>query len=556
MTLPGDLQFLTLNDFTPGIRHRTLGVGESSRSPLGAADPAATFRCRVLPDGALGPMPKMVGSFMHDESFVFPADDDVRIVGFHVTGPMQDATSSSEYTGVDNVEVHIVTEGFESAISHYWSWDRVQLWSSLESIDNIENFAIGHPGTYGEYHRPAALIDARLHATDASALGDIFVVCGWHPDDMDSTTNVWWIYPDPAVPNTNGTYEIYDANEVTLMVQHQGRIVSIDNHVFQHGGTGRWIINDQLIWTEVNLPTYLDENADTIPESVGVFTQGPISGYGAVCSASAQELLLVKHRGGATIISGDLDDPTVMSLPGVQSTRGATTYGVYTPIGFVYGVRNGGIHVWSGGDSSQKISEYLEDDFWEMTPADWRGFDGKFDVFGDWILCPNNWIYDTTMQSWWRIENPATYKIFQWAVSPQNDMFYGAPVSYRDSDSDYPAFYRWNFGSLVSDYQWRSQFLPASVDRYMEIRELRLRALSPNGESTVTVTLTDEEGNTQVETFDVTNTTLPRLQRKNTFFTGTGIKVTIEASSLDNEPAPIIYELDLGYQPGQNVGME
>jgi hypothetical protein len=548
--VPGDLQFLTLNDFTPGIRHRALGVGESSRTPPGAADPSATFRCRVLPDGALGPMPKMVES--HEVNVTVAADDtDLRISGFHITGPMQEATSESDYTGNDNVEAHLAIQTFDGATER-WYWFRVQLWNSTEDVDTIHSEPI--TSAADDIYRPTAFVDARMHATDATALGDIFVVAGWHSDDMSASPNIWLIYPDPDVPNSNGTKVIYNLNEVTLMVQHQGRVVSVDDHVFDHGGSGKWIINDQLIWTQVNLPTYLDEDADTIPESVGVFTQGPVSGYGAVCSASAQELLLVKHRGGATIISGDLDDPTVMSLPGVTSTRGAVTYGVYTPIGFVYGVKNGGVHVWGGGDSSDKISQFLEDDFWMMRPADWVAFDGKFDVFGDWILCPNNWVYDIETQSWWRIEDPATYKIFQWAVSPQNDMFYGAPVTFQDNST--PAFYRFDAGNLVSDYQWRSQFLPMSIDRYMEIRELSLRAISPAGESTVTITLTDEDGNEQQETFDVTNTTLPRIQRKNTAFTGTGVKVTIAASSLDGEPAPLIYELNIGYQPGQNVGME
>lgn len=550
--MPGELQFLTINDFTPGIRHRALGVSPSSRAPLGAADPAATFRCRVLPDGALGPMPKMVEA--HDVNVSVSADDaDLRISGFHVTGPMQQSDNESDYTGNDNVEVHIAIHAFDGS-DERWYWYRVQLWNSAETVDGIDNALI--TSAANDIYRATAFIDARLHATDAAALGDIFVVAGWHSDDMAASPNIWRIYPDPDAPNSNGTQSIYDLNEVSLMVQHQGRIVSIDDHVFAHGGTGYWIINDQLIWTQVNLPTYLDEDLDTIPESVGVFTQGPISGYGAVVSASAQELLLVKHRGGATIVSGDLDDPTVMSLPGVMSTRGAVTYGVYTPIGFVYGSRNNGVHVWGGGDSSQKISTFLEDDFWEMRPGDWVYFDGKFDLFGDWILCPNNWVYDIPSQSWWRIEDPATYAIFQWSVSPQNDMFYGAPVTFQDADATNPAFYRWNAASLVTDYQWQSQYLAASIDRLMEIREVSIRAISPNGVSRVTVTFYDEAGNTQAEEFDVTSTILPKLIRKPTSFIGNGIKIRLDAETEDGGAAPLIYEVNVGYQLVQQEAFE
>lgn len=552
--MPAELQYLTIEDFRPGIQHRTYGVGDSTKAPPGAADPDATFRCRALPWGGLGPMPSLQQT--KTKSLLdSPVEDDlIRIVGLHVTGPMQSFTYTSEYDGVENTELHIVYEYIKSDDeSHAFHWERHQIWRATQNVNIVyENVNIDHPGgPFGHFYHPASLCDARLHATDPTQLGDLFVCCGWHPDDMDSADNIWMLYPNPLFPNADNTAVILDVNESTIIVQHQGRIVSIDNHVFDHGGTGSWIVNDQLVWTQVNLPTVEMDGLTVV--GVGVFTQGPISGYGAVVSASAQELLLIKHRGGGTTISGDLDDPTVFSLPGVTSTRGAVTLGVYTPKGFVYGVRDGGVCAWGGGDTSEKLSVNLEDDFWQMKPDDWVDFDGKFSLSNELLLVPNNWVYDFETQSWWRIEDPETYQIFQWAASPLSSMFYGAPATYAD---DGPIWYRFDHSIPVSDYVWQSQYLAGSIDRVMEIREIRLRAISPNGASQVIATITTEEGDTQSETFEVTTTTIPKLLRIDTYIQGTGIKVKLEASTSPDEggaaaSAPIIYEVHLGVQQAQ-----
>lgn len=544
--MPGDLQYITIDNFTPGIQYKTFGIGDATKSPPGAADPANTFRCRALPWGGLGPMPKLTQTKTAD-LIAACLGDRHRIVGFHVTGPMQINDYESTITGDDNVELHVALEYHESggAGDHRLMWRRYRIWET-ETVDSIYAGVITHPGNYDEWYRGASFVDARLHATDATALGNLFVVLGWRPDDMDSPDNVWRIFPDPDSPGATGTQMILDVNETTILVQHQGRIISIDSHVFQHGGAGYWIVNDQLVYTQTNLPTVEEDPPGTIL-GVGVFTQGPVSGYGAAASAGAQELLLVKHRGGATTLSGDIDDPTVFSLPGVQSTNGALTFGVFTPLGFAYGVKDGGIHVWGGGDTSNKLSAQLEDDFWQMRPADWVEFDGKLDIAGEMLLVPNNWVYDTITQSWWRIEDPAEYQIFQWAASPQSSMFYGAPT---DHDDGGPIYYRFDRNELVGDYVWQSQYIPASLDRVLEIREIKLRALSPNGASEVTVTITDDDGHTRSETFYIESTTIPKLLRIDTHFQGMGLKVTIEAMTHDGI-APIIYDLQLGYQEGQ-----
>lgn len=531
-------QWININDFTPGIRDRVTAAG---LAPLGSADGAQTYDCIALPGGSLGPLPKQTATKTRAHAGILtPEDGSLRISGFHVAGPVQANRYTSDYSGDDNVELHFAYEGVTSGSTHKWFWERVRHWAGT-TLDTIRDFTVTHDVSWvkaDQNYRPTSFVDHRMHASDATQMGDIFVVAGWAPDDMQASENIWLIFPDPDAPTALGYEAIRTDNEVDILVSHQGRVVSLDRHVFQHGNAGYWITNDQFLWTEVNLRT---------STAFGTFTQGPISGYGAMGSVSAQELIAVKHKGGAVTVSGDLDDPTIYGLPGVVSTGGALSYGIYTPVGFVYAVKDGGVHVWGGGDSSEKLSEFLDDDFYQIKPADWPNFYGKFALWKDWILTPNNYLYDTKLKSWWRLapSNP----IFQWEVSPYNSFLYGTPVSFTDGGVILRTF---TLTTKVTDYRWQSNIIPISLDRRINIREITVRGYVETGESgDVDVTLYDSDGNSQsvTVTFD---DDIPKLYRKNISFQGTGIKVRLDANG--SPKAPVILEVNLGYNEVARVG--
>lgn len=545
--MPSDpQQWININDFTPGLRSR---IGPPAAVPFGAADPEQTYNCYCPPGAGLVPLPKLVDTLTRDHTDLGTAhDDDVRISGFHVTGPVQENTFSSEYTGFDNVEIHFAFENWTTAV-HRWFWERVHRWGGIIK-STIRDFTVTHNALWAGsdlQYRPTAFVDHRMHASDATELGDIFVVAGWAPDDMDATENMWLIYPDPDAPTTLSYEAIRTDNEVAALVSHQGRVVSLDRHVFQHGATGFWITSDQFIWTDVNLRSAPNTN-------MGVFTQGPISGYGAIGSVSAQELIAVKHRGGAVTISGDIDDPTVYSLPGVASTAGALTYGTYTPLGFVYGAKDGGVHAWGGGDTSEKLSVALDDNFWQIKPDDWSEFYGKFECWKNFIVTPNNYLYDMDTQSWWRL-NPTT-PIFQWAVSPHNSYLYGAPIKFAIDEA---VAYAWDINTKAETYRWQSHYLFPSIDRKINVREITLRAVRANGAgatSTVALTLYDEAGNSQSKTITLDDSDNPKLYRINFAFSGQGIKLRIDADGVSGNEAPTVLEVNLGYMELNRVGAE
>lgn len=539
--MPSDpQQWINLRDFTPGIRHR---IGAPGTVPIGAADAAQTYDCIAREGGGLRPLPKLTSTVTRNHAGVTtPEDGSLRISGFHVSGPVQANLYTTDYTGDDNVELHFAFEGVSAASEHKWFWERVRRWAGTTQ-DTIRDFTVTHDASWvkaDQNYRPTAFVDHRMHASDPLALGDIFVSAGWAPDDMQATENIWIVFPDPDTPTVISYEAIRTDSEVAALVSHQGRVVSLDRHVFQHGNAGYWITNDQLLWTEVNLADYAN---------VGVFTQGPISGYGAIGSVSAQELILVKHRGGAVTISGDLDDPTVYNMPGVASTAGALSYGIYTPLGFVYAVKDGGVHAWGGGDASVKLSQYLDDDFYDIKPADWRDFYGKFEIWKDWLITPNNYLLDTQSNGWWRLS--PSKPVFQWAVSPHNSFLYGAPVSFV---ADGAIMYTFDYNTPVSAFRWQSQYLAPSIDRKINIREITLRALPENATSTVIVTLYNAEGASQAITFDLDNTSIPTLYRKNVAFAGTGIKVRIDSDG-DADPAPTVLEVNVGYDETNRIGV-
>lgn len=542
-------QWINVRDFTPGIRHR---IGAPGSVPIGAADGAQTYDCVALVGGGLGPLPKLTATKTRNHSgVVTPEDGSLRISGFHVAGPMQAARYTSDYTGDDNIEMHFAFEGVSSGSVHKWFWERVRHWAGTTQ-DTIRDFTVTHDGSWvkaDQNYRPTAFIDHRLHATDPAEMGDLFVVAGWSPDDMEATANIWLIFPDPDAPTTLSYHEIWDDNEVSAMVSHQGRIVSLDRHVFQHGNAGYWITNDQFVWTQVNLPIVLPKLTGTLVASVASFTHGPISGYGAMGSISAQELLVIKHRGGAVTISGDIDEPTVYNNPGVVGSNGALTYGVNSPVGFIYGVKNGGVYAFGGGDTSVKLSQFLDDDFWQIKPSDWTDFYGKFEIFRNWILTPNNYIFDTDTQSWWRID--PTHPVFQWSASPQNSKFYGAPVSFESGGA---IAYTYDFDTKVQSYRWQSQYLAPSIDRKINVREITVRGKATGAANTITVTLIDEAGNTQSKALTLANTDIPKLHRVNFAFQGQGIKVRIDAAGGGSDEAPVVLEVNIGYDEINRIG--
>lgn len=561
-------------DFTPGIMHKVMGLaGQGSVQPLGAADAANTYRCIALPSGGLAPLPKRTFSLTRAGIEASLADISgalYRISGFHVTGPILAAGAN----GPDNVEFHLAYEYLFSTAHNgtfdqrRWRWERTRGWEAGLTVDSIASVNSAEATPAANFRR-TSFADCRMHPTDATQIGFPLVAAAWYAGG-GGNERVWKVYPDPNAPAVQGTLDISTTLALDNLTQHQGRLVGLQQIAHLHGTPGTWSSNEQAWWTKVNLPTLSNAIA-------AMFGQGQMSGYSGIKTVSAQELVAIKHRGGGLSIGGDLDNPTITALPDVISGNSGQIIPCDSPVGLIYAVIDGGIYAWQGGHTSTKLSPTLDDNFWRAPNI--QGFintDGKLDTWGDWIMVTGNWLYDTVTSSWWKIEDPSLVNVFQWAASAgaaaAGSMCYGAPITYDGAANNVVA-YGWNKRIAATTYRWKSQYISPGGrayldritgkmgfvyqnggpnDRVIDIREITLQATGP-ANSTVTVTLSDEAGNTQAEVFTITSVDIPKIYRKATKFQCTAYKLQIDANGGGNAStdAPTVFDIGIGVVESQ-----
>jgi len=275
---------------------------------------------------------------------------------------------------------------------------------------------------------------------------------------------------------------------------------------------------------------------------------------GTVASITADEIIFIKDAQGAILVRGDLDNPTVVQLPYVESTHGAHSIPAKTNFGLVYGTANG-VYVWEGGESSRHISPQMEGWFWNHdTTLDYLGNRGRFAWWNPWVVAPNNFLYDSRSQSWWRIDSPTNTNVSCSVADVINssNRLYLFPHKLDGDDS--PMWYTATPDTLADTYTWQSQPLVETRTRKMTVHEVHLMATPAAAvAATVTVTLSgfDHDGTpvTPVATtFTLAANTNPQMLHKDvvTNFQATHISMRIEANSNNtSEPAPKIHAVSL-----------
>lgn len=320
-------------------------------------------------------------------------------------------------------------------------------------------------------------------------------------------------------PNLLGPISPYS----TYLVGHQGRLAG----AFSYDYAGGWGMSGDQLWFNY-YPTYLLHTGTAAsPDYAGQILAVPenSNGFGVVASLNAQDLLVINHYGGGAVISGSLNSPTVNVLPNLHSTYGITCQGVSTSLGYVYGGRFG-VYAYNGGQSTC-ISQQLGGFFWDPMTGNTltRRQDGNRGRFGWWdpyVLTPNDWLYDTESQSWWKLEQPGTreaYASYDVSVSPspRGGKLYACP--WRKTLTSTTTYDRYDHFILSQNFSWQSQPLIESRDRLLTVHRVEFSAVPAPGSTTsqVSVTLrgineagTEISSTTQTVTLNVAN---PRPQR-------------------------------------------
>lgn len=558
-----NLEWHTISDFSPGIYQRV-----SPNHPIGAAQEARTYRCASQKSGALIPLPSLQEEYTFDVADILTptetlTSEEYRTVGILVNNPVfWDDNGTGIYQ--NNSEIYIAFE----------HWDTGGTGQQVQTVFRYKrNFAT--TPTWEELGRReyADTFDPAIRPKKCE-----FVTVRSNPGATDEAGPmvVCWVFngwaqafPDPSAPTVNGTAYLPGDNVDDVasgglvgpdgLVAHQGRIVIFPLAVLAVGDDQLYTTNESLYWSVLNDVETMDTTIGNSYFKAIVSYDNP-TGYQVYQSLTANEFLLIKAKGGALIVSGNLNDFQVRNLPHVRGTGHSMNRGSVSPKGFLYPTDGGGVWLWDGGDSSVHITDHMEPDFWRPEPVspangvqsenDWGYQYSKCDDWNQYVMFPNNWLWDSDFGGFWRIDNTEDYVIHQWASDWRGLCCYGIPSGITDNTDT--VLYEFNKVIPATSYSWESHPMPFSQERKSEIRMVQLVA---TGSGTVKISLRsseDQTGNIN-ETLTIDEALMPNVIEWSTSIKGSHFTVQVESTATADGPAPTVHEIRIGELNSQQV---
>lgn len=266
-----------------------------------------------------------------------------------------------------------------------------------------------------------------------------------------------------------------------MCVGHQGRIVVAQRLASRYNGAtaNQFTYKDRLSATAL-----LEMDRAVVS---GEFVEENTAGIGMIASLSADELLVIKHSGGGYLLRGSVASPTVTKLPFLESTYGLVSTPALTPMGLVYGTRNG-VFAWEGGETSKHISPQLDGFFWNHAGATkYDGHRARLGFWHPWVMVPNGFMLDTRHNSWWRLDDPSGHEAYNVFQVSENNRLYAFP--WRQLTGTTPAWMQAEADVLASSWSWKSQPLVETRDQAFKLRDMTVLATATDPGSTITVTI-------------------------------------------------------------------
>jgi hypothetical protein len=368
----------------------------------------------------------------------------------------------------------------------------------------------------------------------------------------------------PLIPQNFGTYPRVFYHAYRMGIWQVNSSTTTDG--FQASDQDVLSVSDQLVPTAgASIPAYF-----TPPNYASFYPEmGTVTG--AWGSISTGEYVGIYFEGGAFLVYGDLYNfSSTVKLPGVTGTAGMMWPGALTPSGLIYTRLNDGAYVWNGDNVSQKISTQIPDDQFLRTKP--PGFEQSsanttsMAVFGQFVVFPNNWTYDTLTQSWWLIEDPTVLNLQVWCSSPLG--LFGSP-GYATAATGVSATlntYYWSFTNAVSSYFWLSNPLPITQDALVSIQLIEIVASNPTATAaTITILpqvpvnqrpLQQQNGN-QPLTFTIPANTVAFRGSQRLGYTDYNVQLSVtSANTNSSNAAPILHELNVGYTVTRTAGVQ
>jgi len=525
-----NLQYIQIRDFKAGISD-----DPGANYPSGAAQRAGTFRCIANRTGALTPLPART------QPFSMPVDGtpapDARYGLDGLYAPPISMLPTVLPFNPDFFPEHELMVGNEwlQGGNRHQILRRVRRFETPPTgMDTIKSVTGADASTVLSPNGMTFGTTRSNRAAPTTMAGVPVVICGW---TFGNSFQYLSEFPDDQAPTINTPYDIYSNTLFILGIAcHQGRVVAQLADSFGQGVNVDTFMGEDIVWSGINDVT--TGNWTTQP---AIFVPENPSGFAFLAPMSANELFAVKLYGGM-YVTGPLPAAFVTSLPMVTGSEVSQRPAISNQ-GVWYGNGTSGVWMWAHGDTSQLMSPSLLPDFWLLDTPEGN----EFDTFGgiryqfarqdEWILVPNNWLYDQQLQSWWRLEDPSLIQIRNFTSVSR--IIYGSESFY--TNSYLTPIHQWERGIPTASYSWQSQPLWETIGNLTDIRQISVRAV---GQGTVTVTLTGETSVSQPIQFQV-DSTLPVLRRQQVRLQDANIAVKIE--SVGATTAPTVYECDLGY---------
>lgn len=585
------LQYIVLDDFSPGIWDNWYAKGNAQSAPNGAATLNGTFSCCSGPNNALIPAPKPVQSMLQTaidgppsgaNAYMF-ADAQMHVLDFRVFSPI-----SQTITGGQS------QPPFPDQVWINWSWflitnsptntamtEKSLARTYFTYLCNSSGVAQYPFGTFN----PAApnIYDAQAH-TNAMVVASPTTAQFPHgiatfdhtranvatptnfgtPETImshffgNAAGGVNNAFPDNATPTLNSVHNTNLPTSDSFIFCHQDRSIGL-----RTGFSAGYGVNGFGPSSEIMDFTNVNDYTNSTNAGLVLVSEHP-TGYGSWVSMNASTLMLIKQRGGGVLVSGALEQPTVTYMPGIPSTLGATNRGALSPNGtYIYGTSRG-VYEWSGGDSANLISPQFDGWFWRPVWNNGNGTNltdkrlglyGSFCYVTPYVFCPNNFIYDPRTGGWWllrqgnvtgiTLQNSITYAF--WDVSA-NGLAVGCAAAVDTGSFDVAVdWYDTNQGQI--GYQWQSHPLAESVNRELDFREINITVTCPVSQCLVNVQLSStlQTGASIPLTFN--NIGVPYTVSIPYETRAHDVQLTITANSSNlTDPGPIIHRVELGYQ--------
>jgi len=554
-TAPEEIyDYVHIEDFSPGCYANTYASYNQDPptqapfipAPVGAASPRGTWCCAALRGGGLGPLPTFTQA--HAIGSISGASSQL-VCGF-ICNPATVTTTD---------EIIEIVEADDGTNHHFNAY-------SIQPSAGYATNVIVNPTTAssaGFFGSPYPVFTRMTSGGTGNPPPVLVFPAG---TAVVPGTGALYVYPALASPGSYGAQNIATSGGIGQVIAYGSRVICLAGQAYTWP-TGTMTTNENLNFTDPPLSSSFGNQLEILGAELPF-------GYGAWGTVSVGELLLVKKRGGAVIMYGDVANPTsAIQVQGVQSTGLIVGRAAATPQGLIYCSEKKGAWLWNGGNTSQKISQQIEDDFFDLETGTIQSNNYGFNVepWQNWILFSHNRMWNAETNSWW-VLYPTTDQASQssyltgydlWWYSPGSfgNIMYSAPLISSSSNA-WLGFITLDSTHGSPEYQWESVpiHVAKDADRVVDVRQITIRASDPGatGNCKVQPSLGLWQG-------PVSTTAIGALPTTLRYNVGAGALGLLDIDGLIvrawntggvGTSAPIIHSIDVGYQVRAKVKVQ